>query len=257
MYEDRPQYPKRRSAPEGMIYGIHPVIEALKSGKIIEKAFVQGSLKGEQSDELFRLFKDHNIPYSKVPIEKLNQFTRANHQGIVAFTSPIEFNDIEDIIPKLYEEGKVPFILVLDRITDVRNFGAMARTAECCGIDAIVIPLKGGAPVSADAMKTSAGALNNIPVCRANNLFMVADYLKKSGLQIIACTEKTDTMLFNAKIEGPVAIIMGSEEDGISEQLLKIADHKVKIPMSGDIGSLNVSVAMGVVCYEVVRQRSI
>lgn len=252
---DRKEHFVKRRSPDGLIYGIHPVMEAVKSGKVIEKAFLQSNLRGEQSDELLMLFKEHNVPFVKVPIEKLNQFTRANHQGVIVIASPIEFVDIEAVIPHLYEQGKVPFILVLDRITDVRNFGAIARTAECCGVDAIVIPSKGGAPVSADAMKTSAGALNSIPVCRENNLFRAVDYLKKSGLQIVACTEKTNTGLFQAKIDGPVAVVMGSEEDGISEQLLKIADAKVKIPMMGEIGSLNVSVAAGIVCYEVVRQR--
>lgn len=257
MNERRPHFKKpKNQEPDGLLYGIHPVTEAILAGKTIEKAYLQSNLRGEHSSELLVLFKKHNVPFQYVPVEKLNSFTRSNHQGVVAMASPIEYADIEAIIPKLFEEAKQPFILILDRITDVRNFGAIARTAECCGVHAIIVPDRGGAPASADAMKTSAGALNRLPVCRLRSLSSAVEYLKESGLQIVACTEKTDDSLYQTKATGPVAVIMGSEEDGISEYLLKLADSRVKIPMMGDIGSLNVSVAAGVICYEIVRQRA-
>lgn len=252
---EHPRYKKQPRTPDGFIYGIHPVIEAINSGKEIEKVYIQNTLRSDHAAEVLVLCKTHDIPFVKVPIEKLNQFTRANHQGVAAITSPIEYTDIEQLLPKLYEEGRTPFVLVLDRITDVRNFGAIARTAECSGVDAIVIPAKGGAAVNGDAMKTSAGALSKIAICRVNNLARTIDFLQKSGLQIVACTEKTETPLYKAKMAGPVAVVMGSEEDGISDQILKQAAIKVKIPMMGEIGSLNVSVATGVICYEIVRQR--
>jgi len=252
---EHPIYKKQPRTPEGLIYGIRPVMEAIAAGKQIEKVYVLTTLASSQSAELLMLCKDHEIPFLKVPLEKLNQFTRANHQGVVATASPIEYTDIEAVIPKLYEDGETPFVLILDRITDVRNFGAIARSAECSGVHAIIIPAKGGAAVNADAMKTSAGALNKIAVCRVDSLMRTVDFLQKSGLQIVACTEKTDTPYYKSKMTGPVAIIMGSEEDGIAENLLKQAALKVSIPMIGEIGSLNVSVAAGIICYEVVRQR--
>lgn len=251
------EFNNRPKKPEGLLFGIRPVIEAIKAGKEIEKVFLLKELRSTQFAGLYELLQERNIPFVRVPEEKLLSFTNGNHQGVVAIASPIEYQDIEQIIPFLYEEGKTPFILVLDRITDVRNFGAIARTAECCGVDAIVIPHKGGAGVTPDAMKTSAGALSKIAVCREMNLNRTVDFLRKSGLKIAACTEKADQNLYQADLTGPLAIIMGSEEDGIDNQILKLADVKARIPLAGEIESLNVSVATGVICYEALRQRQL
>jgi 23S rRNA (guanosine2251-2'-O)-methyltransferase len=190
-----------------------------------------------------------------VPLEKINRLTRKNHQGVFAFISPIDFHNIEDIIPALFEEGKNPLILVLDRITDVRNFGAIARTAECAGVDTILIPEQNAAAINADAIKTSAGALHKVTVCRTWNLKLALQYLKDSGIQLIGCTEKTQDNMYKPDYTPPTAIIMGSEEDGVSPEFLKMCDARAKIPMSGKIASLNVSVATGVILYEAIRQR--
>ncbi|MDQ3189981.1 MAG: 23S rRNA (guanosine(2251)-2'-O)-methyltransferase RlmB [Bacteroidota bacterium] len=238
-----------------LIFGIRPLIEAANSGKEIEKVLIQVGLKGENFGELKQLLNIKNIPVQYVPLEKLNRVTSKNHQGIIAFIAPIVFGDIEHIIPEVFEKGKQPFILILDRITDVRNFGAVVRTAECAGVDAIVIPSRGSAQINADALKTSAGALFKMPVCRVDNLKGTIDFLKESGLNIVACTEKTEQLYDRVDYTKPLAIIMGSEEDGISPEYLKRADHKAKIPLMGTIGSLNVSVAAGVILFEAVRQR--
>jgi 23S rRNA (guanosine2251-2'-O)-methyltransferase len=238
-----------------MLFGIRPIIEAIAAGKEIDKIFMQSGLSGPLFAELKELIRVHNIVFQYVPIEKLNRLTRKLHQGVICFISPVTYQRIEDILPLLFEQGKNPLLLILDRITDVRNFGAIARTAECAGVDAIIIPNKGAAQVNGDAIKTSAGALHTIPVCRENNLKDVLDYLKSSGLQIIACTEKTDTHYFELDYTPPTAIILGSEEDGISPEYMKKADAKAKLPLMGEIGSLNVSVANGVILYETVKQR--
>jgi 23S rRNA (guanosine2251-2'-O)-methyltransferase len=190
-----------------------------------------------------------------VPLEKINRLTRKNHQGVFAFISPIDFHNIEDIIPALFEEGKNPLILVLDRITDVRNFGAIARTAECAGADTILIPEQNAAAINADAIKTSAGALHKVTICRTWNLKLALQYLKDSGIQLIGCTEKTQDNMYKPDYTPPTAIIMGSEENGVSPEFLKMCDAKAKIPINGKIASLNVSVATGVILYEAIRQR--
>ncbi len=238
-----------------LIFGIRPLIEAVNSGKEIEKVLIQVGLKGENFGELKQILNTRNIPVQYVPLEKLNRVTQKNHQGIIAFVAPIVFGDIEFIIPEVFEKGRQPFILILDRITDVRNFGAVVRTAECAGVDAIVIPSRGSAQINADALKTSAGALFKMPVCRVDNLKGTIDFLKESGLNIVACTEKTDQLYDTVDYTKPLAIIMGSEEDGISSEYLKRSDFKAKIPLMGTIGSLNVSVAAGVILFETVRQR--
>ncbi|MCX6291192.1 MAG: 23S rRNA (guanosine(2251)-2'-O)-methyltransferase RlmB [Bacteroidetes bacterium] len=240
---------------EQMIYGIRPVMEALHAGKEIEKIFITRGARGDLMQELKQLMRDRKILYTEVPVEKLNRFTRKNHQDVVCFISSVTYQFIEDIIPAVFEKGETPLVLILDRITDVRNFGAIARTAECAGVHAIVIPAKGAAQINADAIKTSAGALNSIPVCRIGNLNRAIEFLKESGLQIIAATEKTSEVHYQADYTSPCAIIMGSEEDGISSDLLKLADKKIKIPLLGSIESLNVSVACGVVLFEALRQR--
>jgi len=240
---------------ENMIFGLRPIIEALKSGKQIDKLLVQNGLKNELFGEMMSLLKKHNVVYQYVPVEKLNRLTSKNHQGVVGYISSIEYSKIEKVLPMVFDAGKTPLILILDRITDVRNFGAIARTAECAGVDAIIIPARGAAQINADAIKTSTGALHKIPVCKEDNLKDVIHYLRESGLQVIACTEKTTDMYYAQDYTLPVAIMMGSEEDGISPEFLKLADAHAKIPLMGKIGSLNVSVAAGVILYEVVKQR--
>ena len=242
---------------ESFIFGIRAVIEAIESGKTIEKLFIQKGLHNDSFAVLWKLIRLKRINYKHVPLEKINRLTKKNHQGVFAFISPIDFYNIEDIIPALYEEGETPLILVLDRITDIRNFGAIARTAECAGVNTILIPEQNAAAINADAIKTSAGALHKITVCRTWNLKLALQFMKDSGIQLIACTEKkTQTIMYNVDYTSPTAIIMGSEEDGISPELLKMCDAKVKIPMKGKIASLNVSVAAGIIIYEAIRQRA-
>ncbi|WP_109832531.1 23S rRNA (guanosine(2251)-2'-O)-methyltransferase RlmB [Reichenbachiella versicolor] len=242
-------------APDNMVFGTRAVIETIKSGKAIDKVFLQKDLNNDLTKELLQLLRGVMVPVSKVPIEKLNRFTRKNHQGVVAFTSPIDFVKLSNIVANSYEDGTPPLVMILDRLTDVRNFGAICRTAECAGVNGIVIPAKGGAAINSDAVKTSAGALNYLSICKEYELVESAKYLKDSGFQIIACTEKGDDVIYKAEFDIPTCIIMGSEEDGISEELLEIADFKLGIPIGGEIDSLNVSVAAGIVLYECVRQR--
>ena len=237
------------------VFGIRAIIETIESGKTIDKLFIQKGLHNDLFSELWKLVRLRRINYKHVPIEKINRLTRKNHQGVFAFVSPIDLYKIEDIIPQIYEKGKDPLVLVLDGITDVRNFGAIARTAECAGIDTILIPEQGAAAINADAVKTSAGALHNIPICRTWNLKMSLQFLKDSGLQLVSCTEKTTRDIYEPNFKNPTAIIMGSEEDGVSPEYLKMSDFKSKIPMKGKIASLNVSVASAIIIYEAIRQR--
>jgi 23S rRNA (guanosine2251-2'-O)-methyltransferase len=238
-----------------LVFGIRAVIEAIKSGREIETIYVQRGLTGEIFHELRSLLKEKDLVFQQVPAEKLNRITQKNHQGVIAFISPIVYSKIEDIIPVVYENGETPLILVLDGITDVRNFGAIVRTAECSGVHAIVVPARGAAQINPDAIKTSAGALFNIPVCRHESLPKTARFLQESGLQLIACTEKTETSIYQPDYTVPTAIILGSEEAGVSTDLIRISDHLARIPMFGEIESLNVSVSAGVILYEAVRQR--
>ncbi|MFV0365493.1 MAG: 23S rRNA (guanosine(2251)-2'-O)-methyltransferase RlmB [Mangrovibacterium sp.] len=244
--------PKKKN--DDIIFGIRAIIEAINSGKQIEKIL----LKRGQNDlykELFSAIKQNQIPCQHVPIEKLNRITMKNHQGAIAFVSPITFDNIETLLPTLYEEAKNPFILVLDQVTDVRNFGAIVRTAECAGVHAILIPEKGSASINGDAVKTSAGALHLVPVCRTKDLKASVRFLRESGLKVVAASEKATDNYTEVDYAGPVAIVMGSEEFGISDDIIKTADHLVQIPILGQIQSLNVSVAAGLLAYEVVRQR--
>ena len=245
----------KKTYEDNMIFGIRAIIETINSGKEIDKLFMQKGLQNDLIKELGKLCHQLHIPISKVPVEKLNRFTRNNHQGAVAFTSAVHYASLSNVVSTAFESGRTPLFVILDKVTDVRNFGAIARTAECAGINAIIIPSRGSAAVNSDAMKTSAGALNFIPVCREANLKNTITYLKESGIQVIACTEKTDNELYSAKFDIPTAILMGSEDEGISPEYLKMSDEKVRIPMSGNISSLNVSVAAGIVIYEAVRQR--
>ncbi|HQT21613.1 MAG: 23S rRNA (guanosine(2251)-2'-O)-methyltransferase RlmB [Sphingobacteriales bacterium 17-39-43] len=238
-----------------MVFGIRAIIEAIKSGKEIENLYLQRGLTGGIILELRSLINEQEIGFQLVPVEKLNRLTPKNHQGAVAFISPISYDKIENIIPAIYEKGEVPLVLILDGITDVRNFGAIARTAECAGVHALIVPSKGSAQINPDAIKTSAGALYKIPVCRHDSLFKTAKFLQESGLQLVACTEKTNDYLYQPDYTAPTAIVMGSEENGISTELIRIADHLAKIPMFGEIESLNVSVSAGILLYEAVRQK--
>jgi len=239
-----------------LIFGIRAVIEAIKSGKEIESLYIQRGLSGGLITELKTLLHEFGITAQQVPIEKLNRLTPKNHQGAVAFISPIIYQKIENIIPEVFEKGEVPLILVLDAITDVRNMGAIARTAECAGVHAIVIPAKGSAQINPDAVKTSAGALYKIPVCRHDNFLQTVKFLQESGLQLVCCTEKTNDFIYKPDYTAPTAIVMGSEEDGVRNEIIRIADHLAKIPMFGEIESLNVSVATGIILYEAIRQRN-
>jgi len=241
---------------ENIIFGVRPVIEAINAGKEIDKLYIQRDISGSGLTELRNAIKKAKIPFSHVPAFKLNKYTSGNHQGVIGFISPVDFHNIETIIPTLYEQGKVPFILVLDKITDVRNFGGISRTAECAGVDAILIPKRESAQLNEDAIKTSAGALHRIPVCKAENLTDAVLFLQASGLKIIACTEKTENSIYAIDYKSPIAIVMGGEEKGISNQLLKLCDEKAKIPMVGEIASLNVSVAAAIIIYEAVKQRN-
>ena len=238
------------------IFGLRAIIEAIEAGKTIDKLFIQKGLHNDLFTELWKLVRLKRINYKHVPLEKINRLTKKNHQGVFAFISPIEFHNIEDVIPTIYESGKDPLILVLDRITDIRNFGAIARTAECVGVDAILIPEQNAAAINADAIKTSAGALYNVTVCRTWNLKLALQFMKDSGIQLIACSEKTQDNIYQLDYSSPTAIIMGSEENGVSSELMKISNAKVKIPIYGKISSLNVSVATGIILYEVIKQRN-
>jgi len=238
-----------------MIFGVRPVIEAISEGKQIEKIFLQRNLSNPQITELKLLLRQNNIHPAIVPVEKLNRLTRGNHQGVVCYLSAVVYSDLETVIPGLFEKDGFPVVIMLDRITDVRNFGAICRTAECFGVGAVIIPEKGGAPANGDAMKASAGAMNRITLCRAFNLKQTIDYLKESGFSIIGCSEKGKGLLFDGDLSGPLCIIMGSEEDGVSPEYLKRCDSILRIPMIGKTASLNVSVAAGMVLYEIARQR--
>ncbi|MBI1767822.1 MAG: 23S rRNA (guanosine(2251)-2'-O)-methyltransferase RlmB [Bacteroidetes bacterium] len=238
------------------IFGTRAVMEAIKAGREIEKIFIQSGLSNDLIRELINSAQAHKVPFTFVPQQKLNTLGDKNHQGVVCQMAAVEYASLENIIDKCYSEGREPFFLILDRITDVRNFGAIARTVECAGLDAIIIGDKGNAPISADAMKTSAGALNHLPVCRVKDMRETFHLLKDNGVQIVACTERAEKTLYETELNTPLAIIMGSEEDGISPQMLKDSNHRAKIPMHGEIASLNVSVAAGIAIYEAVRQKS-
>jgi 23S rRNA (guanosine2251-2'-O)-methyltransferase len=238
-----------------IVFGVRPVLELLHAGKEVEKILLQRDQQGGVINELMQEAARLKIPLVRVPVEKLNSFTRKNHQGIIAFVSPIIYASLDNIVTETFAAGKNPLLLILDRVTDVRNFGAIARTAECMGVNALVIPSRGSAMINSDAVKTSAGALSYIPVCREENLKNTVTYLRESGIILAACTEKSDKLIYEADFSGPLAIIMGSEENGISDEYLKRCDIKVKIPQLGKIESLNVSVATGIILSEAIRQR--
>lgn len=238
------------------IFGLHPVLEAIEAGKTIDRLYIKKDLHGDLALHLTQLARQYDVPVQRVPVEKLNRITRKNHQGVIAQLAAIDYHRLSDVVSGLYEDGIMPFVIVLDGLTDVRNFGAIARTAECCGVNAIVIPRRGSVSVGADAVKTSAGALLHIAVCREESLRDAVEYLKNSGYRIVAATEKAAASYTSGDYcSSPVAIVMGAEDTGISKEVLALCDTPVAIPMYGKIGSLNVSVAAGVMMYEVVRQR--
>lgn len=251
-------YPKHQSKPvdnSQLIYGQHAVLEALVATKDINKIVIQQATKSDLLNEIINKCKEFDVPFQYAPKEKFYFLQQKNHQGVIAYLSPITFQKIEDIIPQLFEAGKTPFILVLDRITDVRNLGAIARSAYCAGVNAIVIPSNDNAPINEDAVKTSAGALMHIPICREKNYKTVMELLNQSGVLTIACTEKANKNFHQLDLTGPVAIIMGNEETGISPEVIKKCTEMAKIPLEFGVQSLNVSVAAGIALYETVRQR--
>lgn len=252
-----PQYDTKRPPEREMIFGIRAVMEAIDAGKTFDKILLRRDMSSSLGKELLQKLADMVVPVQKVPVERLNQFTDKNHQGVIAFLSPIELCRIEDLLPSIFESGQVPLLMVLDGITDVRNFGAIARTCACAGVQAVIMPVHGSAALNGDAVKTSAGALHTLPVCKVENMQNCLRYLSQSGLQIVAATEHTDTDYTKVDFTLPTAVIMGSEEKGIFPQNLELATARCRIPMTGTIESLNVSVAAGVMIYEAVRQRNL
>lgn len=240
---------------EDYIYGLRAIIEAIREGRPIDKLFIKKDLGGELASELFTLMKERRIVAQRVPVERLNRICRKNHQGAIAMLSAVTYHNLGNLVSQLFEDGVLPFVVVLDGITDVRNFGAIARTAECCGVNALVIGERGSVSVGADAIKTSAGALHSLPVCRERSIASAVRYLRESGFKVVAVSEKADVNYTLADYTGPTALVMGAEDKGISPDVMELCDERVSIPMFGHIGSLNVSVAAGVMMYEVVRQR--
>lgn len=238
-----------------MIFGVRAVIEAIQAGKEIDKILIKKDIQSDLARDLFAILKQTSIPIQRVPVERIDRITRKNHQGVVAFISPVTYQHTEDLVPFLFEQGKNPLFIMLDGITDVRNFGAIARTCECAGVDAIIIPSKNSVSVNADAVKTSAGALLTLPVCREHNLTQTLRFLKSSGFKIVAATEKGDYDYTKADFSSPTCLIMGAEDKGVSYDNLALCDEWVKIPLFGSIESLNVSVAAGILIYKAIEQR--
>ncbi len=240
---------------ENQIFGIRAIIEAINAKKEIDKVFIQSDAQSELMQELQKLMKKNSINFSYVPVEKLNRLTPNNHQGAVATIAPIVFQDLEKLIDMVIESGKKPLFLILDQLSDARNFGAIIRTAECTGVNGIIVQKQGSAPVNGDTVKTSAGAVFNVPICKVNHIKDAIFLLQASGIKTVAATEKTENTIYDIVLNEPVAIIMGSEDRGVNPSVLKIVDEKAKLPMFGTIESLNVSVACGAFLYETLRQR--
>lgn len=245
----------QQKQPTNIVIGFRAIIEAINAGKEIEKVLLKKGSEGELYHETFDLIRQHNIPFQIVPIEKLNRITRKNHQGAIAFVSLIEYSNLENLLPGLFEKGENPLLILLDQVSDVRNFGAIARSAECAGAHAIIVPEKGMAQINFDAIKTSAGALLKIPVCRVKSMMKTVDFLKESGIKVFASTEKAEKNIYNVDFNVPSAFVLGSEDKGISNDLLRNSDELIKIPIIGTVESLNVSVAASIVIYEAIRQR--
>ncbi|MCL2328702.1 MAG: 23S rRNA (guanosine(2251)-2'-O)-methyltransferase RlmB [Bacteroidetes bacterium] len=238
-----------------MIFGTHAVLETLKEGKPIDQILIKKQSDNEIIREIIFHARKAGVTVKSVPVEKLQRITQKNHQGVIAFTSPIEFDNIEILLPTIYERGETPFIVLLDEVSDVRNFGAIVRSCECMGVHAVVVPHVGSAQISADALKTSAGALAKVPVCKVKSLAATCKYLQESGLQLLCASEKFAEPCYEVDMTMPTALVMGNEEQGISQPIIDLADRRICIPMTGEINSLNVSVATGICLYEVARQR--
>jgi 23S rRNA (guanosine2251-2'-O)-methyltransferase len=241
---------------EELIYGMHPVLEAIAAGKEIDRIFVQQGLRGAAFQDLWAAIKEHQLAFKYVPVEKLNRLTRKNHQGVIAFVSQVEYQLLDEIVPMVYERGETPLLLALDRVTDVRNAGAIARSIECVGGHCLIMSEKNAAPMNGDAVKSSAGALLRLPVCREKSMVRSLETLAQAGLQIIGITEKAAQTLDEIDFTLPSVLVMGSEEDGISPEVLRTCHVRAKIPMVGQVASLNVSVAAGMALYEALRQRT-
>jgi 23S rRNA (guanosine2251-2'-O)-methyltransferase len=239
------------------IFGLWPVIEAIRAGKPIDRLLIKQGLQGALYHELMVEVRKYNINYQIVPVERIELVTRKNHQGVLAWLSLVEYQSIANLLPMIFEKGEDPLVIVLDGISDVRNFGAIVRSAECIGAHAIVISEKGSARITPDAIKTSAGALHTFPICREKSIVKSVEFQKESGLKIAASSEGKGKSLFKSDLKGPLAILLGSEDQGISRELMNLSDSTISIPLTGSISSLNVSVAAGIVLYEVIRQRSI
>lgn len=237
------------------IYGIHAVLEALNAGKDIDKILLSKTLNDDTAREIVDRARELRVPVQRVPVQKIDRVTRRNHQGVLAMMAAVTYYTVEDLVPQMFDNGENPFVVVLDGVTDVRNFGAVARTCECAGVSAIVIPDRESVSVNADAVKTSVGALNYLPVCREHNLVNAVKLLRDSGFMIVGTSDKSEMPYTRADYTGPVAIVLGAEDKGISPQIMKLCDTRVLIPEFGHINSLNVSVAGGIMIYEVVRQR--
>jgi len=240
---------------DNQIFGIRAIIEAINAKKEIDKVFVQKEAQGDLMHDLMKTMKRNNINFSYVPVEKLNRLTPNNHQGAVATIAPISFVSLETLVETVIETGKKPLFLILDQLSDARNFGAIIRTAECTGVDGIIIQKQGSAPVNGDTVKTSAGAVFNVPICKVDHIKDAIFYLQGSGIKTVAATEKTEHHIYDINLNEGVAIILGSEDRGVNPSVLKIVDEKAKLPMFGSIESLNVSVACGAFLYETLRQR--
>jgi 23S rRNA (guanosine2251-2'-O)-methyltransferase len=241
---------------EHIIFGIRAIVEAITAGKEVDKVFIQKEISGELMKDLMKVMKRNSINFSYVPVEKLNRLTPSNHQGAVASISPIDFMDLEQLIEVTLESNKKPLFLILDQLSDARNFGAIIRTAECTGVNGIIVQKSGSAPVNGDTVKTSAGAVFNVPICKVEHIKDAIYLLQANGIKTVAATEKCEQNIYDLQLNEPLAIIMGSEERGVNPSVLKIVDEKAKLPMFGTIGSLNVSVACGAFLYETVRQRN-
>lgn len=239
-----------------MIFGVRPVIEAIEAGKQIDRIYIKKGIETPLIEKIVNLCKDDNVVIQYVPIEKLNRLTHNNHQGVIAQISPIEYCEITDIVANIEQKGENPLIVVLDSVTDIRNFGAIARSAECAGAHALVVSLKNSAPVNGEAIKSSAGALNIIPVCRVGSIRNTLKFLQTCGMNLVAATEKSETTIYEADFTTPTVIVMGSEDKGISKEVVKMCDTQVAIPLKGSIESLNVSAAAAVLLFETLRQRS-
>ncbi|MCP4442720.1 MAG: 23S rRNA (guanosine(2251)-2'-O)-methyltransferase RlmB [Aureispira sp.] len=248
---------QKKSVASNFIYGRHPVVDAIENGASLDKVMILQNIRGEFEKQVRKLCKEYVIPLHAVSKDRLNKITKKNHQGIIAYMAEVEYQQLDNVFPTIYDKGEMPLIMLLDGVTDVRNIGAIARSAEAIGAHAIVVPTKGSGLINAEAMKTSAGALSAIPVCRTTSLVTVIDYLQMNGVHVVAADLSGKKMLYELELTGPTAIVVGAEDRGVARHLLKMVDERFKIPMGGTTDSFNVSVASGIVLYEVLRQRSL